>query len=77
MRQENLCLEEYTGFIKQFPCNDTHLSFETASYDVEICYVPAEEDSVQLQVASGESLQISGNNQDGFVVTTLRSKRWR
>ncbi|WP_084423406.1 D-alanyl-D-alanine carboxypeptidase family protein [Cohnella thermotolerans] len=71
MEREGLCLEEYTEFLKQYACGETHLYAGEGASLAEIYYVRAEEGDtpVPLPRASGARWRLSGNNKDGFVVT--------
>ncbi|MFF2090571.1 D-alanyl-D-alanine carboxypeptidase family protein [Paenibacillus sp. NPDC058174] len=68
MEQYGFCLEEYIAFLKQFPYGVQHLYF---GGNYEIYYVQAAGDAVELPIPHGESESVewSGNNDDGFIVT--------
>ncbi|WP_231594246.1 D-alanyl-D-alanine carboxypeptidase family protein [Paenibacillus algorifonticola] len=74
MKQQDLCLEEYTAYIKQFAFNNKHLYVEGRSAFAQIYYVKAEEHITTVPIVSGDRYQLSGNNQDGFVVTVFHRK---
>ena len=70
MKQNNLCLEEYIDFLKQYTFTKAHLqikSFDEVSYDVY--YVPATEGKTKIPVPKNNDYSISGNNVDGFIIT--------
>ena len=83
MKQNNLCLEEYVEKLKTYNYNDSHLEFE--NFDgkkYEVYYYPkdtngsadpevTELDFTMLAVPSEKEYTITGNNTDGFIVTTL------
>lgn len=70
MTEQNLCLEEYIEYIKQYPFEKGHLQV-TDGDDVtyEIYYVPAQDSFTGVPVPKDKSYEISGNNVDGFIVT--------
>jgi D-alanyl-D-alanine dipeptidase/carboxypeptidase len=70
MTEKNLTLEEYTAFIKRFPFNGGHLRFDRGSRGFEVCYLPVlSEREVSLDIPDGVPCQVSGNNEDGVVLT--------
>ncbi len=70
MSTENLTLEEYTEFIRQFPYDEKHLRWSKEGREMEIFYVPAaERGNTRIQMPDDICYQVSGNNVDGFVVT--------
>lgn len=74
MKQLDLCLEEYTAYMKSFSYHKEHLYVEGRSAFAEIYYVEAEEQVTTVPIIRGDSYQLSGNNQDGFVVTVFHQK---
>lgn len=74
MKRRNLCLEEYTEYIKQYPYHDAHLYFENDTSVIEIYYVESEGNLTVMPVMSGDSYQWSGNNKDGYVVTVFHHR---
>lgn len=71
MTEQNLCLEEYTEYIKQYPFEEGHLQVTDGNgITYEIYYVAAEEEGfTSVPVPKDRPYEISGNNVDGFVVT--------
>ena len=70
MQQENLCLEEYTDYLKRYPFDGKHLTASDESgKQYEIYYVGAKGKTVDVPVPNDKEYWISGNNVDGFVVT--------
>ncbi len=63
MNQNNLCLEEYIDYLKQFDSSMNSLKFE----NYEIYYVAMEKEEKNLNILDNE--EVSGNNVDGFIVT--------
>ncbi|MDE5556498.1 MAG: D-alanyl-D-alanine carboxypeptidase family protein [Ruminococcus sp.] len=69
MKQNNLCLEEYIEKLKSYTINKPlEISSGTNLYKV---YYTASEDGVTTDVGVplGSDYEISGNNQDGFIVS--------
>jgi D-alanyl-D-alanine dipeptidase/carboxypeptidase len=74
MKKNELTLEEYLSFIKQFPYNQKPLCIQIASQDIQVSYIKAEtEDSTKLEVDNTTPFSVSGNNMDGFILTEWRS----
>ncbi|WP_040196513.1 D-Ala-D-Ala carboxypeptidase VanY [Candidatus Soleaferrea massiliensis] len=70
MQKENICLEEYIDFLKQYPYEKQHLKVRTQSGQrYEIYYVAAEPGETAVPVPSNREYTLSGNNADGFIVT--------
>jgi D-alanyl-D-alanine dipeptidase/carboxypeptidase len=70
MEKEGLTLEEYTDFIKCYPYHGTHLFYPTPNGKAEIFFVKADEKKpVSIQIPDGMLFQVSGNSEDGFVLT--------
>ncbi len=63
MKQNNLCLEEYIDYLKQFDSSKNCLKFK----NYEIYYVAMEMEEKELNIIDNE--EITGNNVDGFFVT--------
>ena len=85
----NLCLEEYTDFVKDYTCDgqvmcitqDGELVYtdyqETPDAGYEIYYVRADESGSVTNVPvpkDADSYEISGNNIDVFIVTSLKGE---
>ena len=83
MTEMNMCLEEYTDYIKGFT-QDTYAlmydgeSMNKAEYDPEfesgymIYYVPSAGEETVIKVPNNAEYEISGNNVDGYVVTVAK-----
>lgn len=83
MEDLNLCLEEYTDYVKSYTYDGICVGYsdETGAFDMKadefyenggtmIYYVPAEEDgTTSFFVPKDCEYTVSGNNVDGFVVT--------
>ena len=75
MREKAFTLEEYTDYLKQFPYQENHLLFKSHWRDFEIFYVPVQENKDALiEIPEGIPYQVSGNNEDGVVLTLWRER---
>lgn len=70
MQQNDLCLEEYIGLLRQYPFGGEHLLIECAGEQYEVYYCPGTE----VQVPEKGAYTLSGNNVDGFIVTVETDK---
>ena len=68
MAREDLCLEEYIAYLRDYPFTGDHLTGEWNGQAYEIYYCPG----TRIPVPVDGSYTVSGNNVDGFVVTVLR-----
>ncbi len=66
---KNFCLEEYINYLKQFTFDKTHLIVECTNGRYEIYFVPLEGKEISVPIPSDKEYAISGNNEDGFIVT--------
>jgi len=67
-------LEEYIQYLKCF-CPDHPLGYQCSGYEYEIFYVPVPLDPGQkavVEIPDRVSCQVSGNNEDGVVITLRR-----
>ncbi|MBU3804871.1 MAG: M15 family metallopeptidase [Candidatus Cellulosilyticum pullistercoris] len=67
--KKNFCLEEYMDYLKQFTFGSTHLVVDCDAGKYEIYFVPSEGRETSVPVPSDKAYTISGNNEDGFIVT--------
>ena len=65
MVQENLCLEEYIDYLRQFTFDRDHLTVECADGTYEIWYA----EGTEVHVPDRGEYAVSGNNVDGVIVT--------
>ncbi|MDO4283205.1 MAG: D-alanyl-D-alanine carboxypeptidase family protein [Clostridia bacterium] len=63
--QNHMCLEEYIQYLKDFEFGKKALTFE----GYEISYIKMNEDMKQIQIEDNEMITISGNNDDGIIIT--------
>ncbi|MBQ6019115.1 MAG: M15 family metallopeptidase [Clostridia bacterium] len=69
----NLCLEEYETYLKQFLYPQQCLRVSIRGDEYRIYFVPASPDGkTAVSVPAFGSCDISGNNEDGFVVTVKK-----
>lgn len=70
MAKQGLTLEEYHGFLKQFPYGGEPYEFQKGAERIEIFFVSSDMGEKTLSKAMGESpCTLSGNNMDGYIVT--------
>lgn len=75
MKERALTLEEYTDYLKQFPYQGNHLRFKSNWRDFEIFYVPVQDDKEAIiEIPDNIPYQVSGNNEDGVVVTLWKNQ---
>lgn len=72
MKDNNLSLEEYIRYLKDFPCTGRHLHYEQEKRAFELFYAVAGLEKTVLCLPDNDCYQISGNNVDGFIVTIWR-----
>lgn len=71
--KNDFTLEEYIDYIKQFRGGDRHLRVKSNKKIIEIFYLTANNSGTTKLATSKNSIyQISGNNNDGFIVTAWR-----
>lgn len=71
MEEKDFALEEYTEFIKSYR-DDRRFVYRVLGAEVELYYVPADDDKTRIEIPEQCVYQISGNNIDGFIVTVWR-----
>lgn len=71
MLQKGLCLEEYLDFLKSYSY-DSPLEIELEGSDEVVYYVAASGDSTSAYVPISGGYTVSGNNGDGFIVTSFK-----
>ncbi len=69
MARQNLCLEEYVGMLKDYTA-EAPLIYPTESGNYTIYFEPAGGDITPVRVPIGGGYSVSGNNSDGFIVTS-------
>lgn len=69
MKQNNLCLEEYLTWLKDYTVSGNHAAVTVGATYYEVYYVPAVADgATAVPVPKTGEYTVSGNNVDGFVV---------
>lgn len=72
MQDKNLCLENYIEFLKSYDFYGEHLFVTLGNIEYEIYYVKEQGDVTSIPVPKDRYYSISGNNIDGFIVTSLK-----
>ena len=72
MQNNDLTLEEYILFIKDYPYDRKHFRICEKSKEIEVFYVKARPETTEVILSEDTCYQISGNNVDGFIVTIWR-----
>lgn len=76
MAEYALTLEEYIDYLKQFRYEEKHLQFKSHWYNFEILYLPIlENKDTDIKIPEGIPFQVSGNNEDGVIITLW--KEWQ
>ena len=70
MQEKGFSLEEYILFIKDYSEDKKYLYEQPHGTKIEIYFVPAKDGKTLIRKPENCAFQISGNNIDGFVVTT-------
>lgn len=73
MQKENLCLEEYHQFLKQYSLYQPYI-YVIKNKLFEIFYVPMIQEKTVIALKNEALYQVSGNNHDGFIVTVWRKQ---
>lgn len=68
MYQNGLCLEEYIELLKSYPYAGEHLLFSCNGINYEIWYC----EGLDVTVPADANYELSGNNEDGFIVTVTQ-----
>lgn len=72
IEDNGFALEEYAEFIKAYRDDCRFVYKHPLGAEVEIYYVPANDDTTLISMPENCVYQISGNNIDGFIVTVWR-----
>ncbi len=77
MKEMAFTLEEYTDYLKRFPYRGNHLRFKSQLRNFEVFYVPVRENEDPIaEIPDGIPFQVSGNNEDGVVITLWGERSW-
>ncbi len=71
--EKGLPLEGYLDYLKRFPSEGPHLLLFCDKMRFEIFHVSRADKPVQVKIPEKTRYQVSGDNQDGFVVTLWRT----
>jgi D-alanyl-D-alanine dipeptidase/carboxypeptidase len=70
MKEMAFTLEEYTDYLKRYLYANKHLHLKCNLRNFEIFYVPVgEKGNSEVSIPGGIPFQVSGNNDDGVVIT--------
>lgn len=72
MAENGFCLEEYIIFLKGCQENRRLIWRQEDRIETEVFYVPASEERMEIQLPENCVHQVSGNNEDGFIITAWR-----
>jgi LAS superfamily LD-carboxypeptidase LdcB len=72
MQENSFTLEEYIDYLKAYPFEGTHLSYEADGRQYEIYYAAAGTAGSIPVPSDTQNYAISGNNIDGYIVTVTR-----
>jgi D-alanyl-D-alanine carboxypeptidase len=71
MQKNGLCLEEYLEALKTYSIDDPYeCSYDDAGYIVY--YIASAGEKTPARVPLSGNYSISGNNSDGFIITTKK-----
>lgn len=72
MKEQEMVLEEYMEFLKQYPYGEKPYLHRSKGYEFKISYLKVEDrDRISLISGSAHPYLISGNNIDGFIITEI------
>ncbi|WP_229106731.1 M15 family metallopeptidase [Paenibacillus sp. 1001270B_150601_E10] len=76
MEERDWCLEEYIEKVKLYQVHQEHVYVEDKDGrgTIEIYYVPIHQDVSYIEIRNGVSYTVSGNNQDGCIITVYHDK---
>ncbi|MCY6371198.1 M15 family metallopeptidase [Clostridium ganghwense] len=75
MSKYDFSLEEYIEFIKNYTYGEEHLKITRNKQEIEIFYVPfLSSEQMTLHLPEHSFYQVSGNNEDGFIITQWREQ---
>lgn len=75
MDEMDLTMEEYISCLNSHP-QDHALKFHDDKYDYDIFSIPITEDMKEIQIPDNKTFMLSGNNVDGFIMTTKSEYAW-
>ena len=76
MSEYGFSLEEYSLFLKGCQ-GDRRLVWRSDNgTETEVFYVPVSEEQTEVTLPPDEVYQVSGNNEDGCIITVWRKLQW-
>lgn len=69
MAENDMTLEEYTDFIRQYPVHSRPYITKNGSQETAVSYIPCTAARMTVEGARRHPYTISGNNVDGFILT--------
>ncbi len=75
MTQNGLSLEEYISFLRTFQGENTLHFHQPQGVSTEVRFIPAKEKHIQIVLPEKTAARISGNNVNGFILTTFSPNR--
>lgn len=72
MTENNLALEEYLEFIKQYKYHENSYIFTIGNRKILISYKEYVDENISIDLSDNDLYKISGNNYDGFIITVWR-----
>lgn len=72
MAEQDLVLEEYIDFLKEYPYGERCYSYVSKNSEISVAYLKAEEGKdTRLDMEEAIAYTVSGNNVDGYIITTF------
>ncbi len=71
MKKENLCLEEYSEFIKKYSYENP-LVYKSGDKEYNIYYTASTSPETEIKIPENKEYEISGNNYDGYIITCVK-----
>lgn len=76
MEKKQMALEEYIEDLKQYAYDKQPLTMVDSNFYFEIFYIAIkDQEEIQIKLPNCTAYQVSGNNQDGFIVTLWKERR--
>lgn len=75
MKMQDWTLEEYVEKLKKYTQHGQHLKVSVKGKEIELFYIYAKEAKNKLDLYENRSYDISGDNTDGFIVTSWEKEK--
>lgn len=72
--ENHFTLEEYIEYLKQFIFGKNNMNYQTSQFEFKISYLEANKSITSFTLPDTLDFHISGNNIDGFIITSWRKK---